>query len=292
MIDCSIIIISYNTNELLHKCLGSLYAHITSSPYSYEVLVVDNASSDGSPEMVKNNFPHVQVIINKQNVGFGRANNQAAGKAHGKLLFFLNSDTEVLDDAVNALCTFALKSSQNAIYGSKLLNPDNTDQASAGKFYTLPIVILSLFFKGDYLHLTRSSPSTATYTDWVSGACFLVPKDVFVQLGGFDEKIFMYMDEVDFCFRAKEKNIKTLFYPDARFIHIGSASSDDKRKPYVHVFEGLLYFYRKHWPKQIFLLKFILYAKSFLGITLGHLLFNNSLKKNYSIAWKIVATYE
>ena len=281
--DLSIIILSYNTKQLLKKCLDSIFAQ-TNNNLSFEVIVVDNNSTDGSIECVQKDFPQVKLIQNKENVGFGRANNQAMKEAKGEWVLFFNSDCEVLDNATYKLLTFAKDKGENSIYGGKLYNVDKTPQASAGKFYTLPVVVSSLFLKGDQLQITRSSPDTSTESDWVSGACLLMHKRVYEKVQGFDETIFMYMDEVDLCYRAKKLGIKTLFYPEAHFIHVGSASSGDKREPYINMFSGLLYFYKKHWPDKLPYLKVLLKIKGQTAMFVGKLLNNQSLIENYKKA--------
>lgn len=288
MKDLSIIIISYNTKYLLRRCLTSIESSLgSSSSLSWEAIVVDNNSHDGTVQMIKREFPFVGMIVNKENVGYGRANNQAAEVAKGKYVLFLNSDTRVLNSGIEKLLDFA-KEGGDSIFGGKLFNPDGSSQPSCGYFYSLPIVFLSLFLKGDQLHITRFSPKNFTKTDWVSGACLLIKKDVFRRLGGFDEQIFMYMDEVDLCYRAKKISLGVFFYPHAHFIHVGSASSADRRIPYVNLFSGLLYFYQKHWPDKLTRLKILLKNKAIAGLCLGKILGNKSLAGNYSKALELL----
>lgn len=253
--------------------------------------MVDNHSSDGSREMIKKEFLQVKLMENLENVGFGKANNQAAKEAAGKMLLFLNSDTQVFDQAIDRLYHFAFQK-KNVICGGRLINPDGSFQASCGPFYTLPYVFLWLFLQGDRLHLTRSSPGKVTETDWVSGACLLLRNDDFKSLSGFDESIFMYMDEVDLCYRARSRGLRVIFYPEACFLHVGSASSADKRTPYINVFKGLAFFYKKHWPSHLKLLLTLLKIKANLGIGFGVISGKTSFVTNYRKALEVIRPYE
>lgn len=167
-----------------------------------------------------------------------------------------------------------------------------TPQPSAAPFYTLPVVFLALFMRGDYWGATRNSPSKTTETGWVSGACILVRKDYYEALKGFDERIFMYMEEVDLLYRAKKHGYRTWFYPDARFIHLGSASSASSVKrtsPILQIYKGLMYFYDKHYgPGAVFLLKLMLKLKAVIGIVIGRIFKNNYLTTTYEEAYKLV----
>lgn len=290
MIDLSIIVISFNTKDLVDRCLSSVIKSLKTAPFGYEIIVIDNNSLDGTNDMVREKYNQVLLVENSENKGFGKANNQGAALSKGKYLLFLNSDTEVLGNSIESLFKRGIQ--QNALYGGKLLNVDKTAQSSTGYFYTLPIVLLSLFLKGDQLQLTRFSPNREIKTDWVSGACLFLSKNIFNQLGGFDENIFMYMDEVDLCYRAKQRGIDTYFVPEARFIHIGFASSVNKREPYINMYQGLLYFYKKHWPNMLPVLKIILKIKAWMAILLGYLVHSDSLKTSYHRALHVVNTYE
>ncbi|MBI3620338.1 glycosyltransferase family 2 protein [Candidatus Roizmanbacteria bacterium] len=290
----SIVVVSYNTAETTRTCLVSIQKSLAATTIAYEIIVVDNNSQDETKAGLKKisaSFPQLQIIVNTENVGFGKANNQGASRAKGEYLLFLNSDTEVLNDAITKIFTY-YRQHQTAIHflGGRLLNPDRTPQPSCGPFYTLPVVFGALFLKGDYWGLTRSSPSRARTVDWVSGACLLTKKEYFETLSGFDEGIFMYMEEIDLLYRAKKINLKTAFYPDARFIHIGFASSGQKTYPVIQVYRGFLYFYHKHYGRfSLFVLKSMLQLKAVLAIIVGKIRRNAYLTKTYEQSYEIVA---
>ncbi len=288
--ELTIIIISFNTKKITSDCLESILKSKISC--SYELILIDNDSKDGSIEMLRSykaKHPNIVLIENKNNTGFSRANNQGAKEARGKYLLFLNSDTVVLDNAIDTLYKkFINEKSKVGFAGGKLLNPDNTPQSSTGPFYTLPYMFAWQFLRGDHWGITRSSPDRETYSDWVSGACFITKKDLYDSLGGFDEKIFMYMEEVDLMYRGKNKGYLTKFYPDAKFIHLGSASSAGKTYPVLQVFRGSFYFYNKHFPYwQVLMLKYMLQAKAILAIIIGYLTNNKYLIKTYEEAYRI-----
>lgn len=293
-IELSIILISYNTAQITADCIRSIYESKDIEKVSLEVVVLDNASSDESVQTIQSlqkQYPSLKLIESKENTGFSKGNNLAAKQAKGNYLFFLNSDTVVLDNAIYELLEF-YKKHQNTVHfvGAKLLNADMTPQPSCGPFYSLPVVFGALFLKGDYWGLTRSSPDKTREVDWVSGACILTKKQYFERVGSFDEGIFMYMEEIDLLYRARKKGLHTYFYPKARFIHLGSASSGGKTYPILQVYNGFLYFYNKHHKGfAVTLLKGMLQLKALISLTIGKLTGKEYLIQTYEKAYKIAS---
>ena len=323
--DLSIIIVNFNTKDLLKNCLCSLIDsngfRINSNADSkkienYEIIIVDNNSTDKSVEFINqltnkkvngltskrvnefnnslinnsliNNKLTIKLIENKKNLGFAKANNQALRRARGEYILLLNSDTEVIDDGIDKLLNFLKENKEVDIAGGKLFNKDNTLQPSCGPFYSLPVCFFMLFLKGDKLKLTRWSPKKTSEVDWVSGACLMVKRRVFEKLS-FDENIFMYMDEIEFLYRAKKTGFKVFFYPKAKFLHLGAASSEGRKTPVLNIFRGLLYFYKKHhFGWQLFFLKLMLKIKAAGAYLFGVLSNNNYLKKTYAEAFNLV----
>lgn len=286
--DLSIIIPSYNTKALLERCLTSTFMSLQGSDISYEVIVVDNASGDGSPDLVRKKFPQVQLVRNKKNIGYGKANNQAIKMTKGEYILLLNSDIVVQNDAIGALYRF-IKDKKKAFAGGKLFNEDGPAQPSCGPFYSLPVVALMLFVKGDYWGATRVSPNEERRVDWVSGACLIGQKSAFVQVGLFDEGIFMYMEEIELLYRAREQGYATFFVPEARFIHTGAASSADRRTPVVNIYRGLLYFYQKHRGKlALAALRAMLGAKALAAILVGRMIGRPAVVQTYEEALSIL----
>ncbi len=287
--DISFIIVSYNTEKILDECIASIYGTLNAKKISYEIIVIDNVSTDGTRSMLKKKYPEVVTILNEENVGFGRANNQGIRKAKGKFVVLINSDTISLPGALLKLYEFA-KDHPNDFVGPKLLNIDKTPQTSCGYFFTIPVVFASLFLKGDVNGLIRWSPDETKRVDWVSGACFIGARDVFMDNLLFDEKIFMYMEEVDLLMRGKAAGHRTYFYHESEIIHIGGGSSKNKRTgPVLNIYKGLLYVYKKHYSSiSLHILKFFLRLKAIISVCIGYAVGSEYLKKTYVEAYKLV----
>ena len=282
--DLSIIILSFNTKNLLDDCLDSVFQQ--TKGIKFEVLVVDNHSTDGSAEMVKKKFPQVKLINNKKNLGFAQANNQGMKKAQGKYLLLLNSDTKIKNKSLKNLLSLAQKKQDLGIAGPKLLNPDGTPQPSTGPFYTLPVTFFSLFRGDRYL---RHAYSQEKAVDWLSGACFLIKRELIYKVGLLDEKFFMYVEEMEYCYRAKKAGYLTYFFPQAEVYHLERGSSPEgKQKAIWGIYQGLIYFYQKHFaPWQLTVLKLLLRVKSILVWLIGWLTNNQGLKETYAKAFKL-----
>ncbi|OGK27644.1 hypothetical protein A3C28_04855 [Candidatus Roizmanbacteria bacterium RIFCSPHIGHO2_02_FULL_39_9] len=297
--DLSIVLVSYNTKNITRHCLESISTSLKNSKLTVEVIVIDNGSKDGSIEMLKkvqssefivhSENIKLKIISSNKNLGFGKANNQGVKEALSDYILLLNSDTVVLDDAIEKLYDFFKKNEKKVNFvGGKLLNKDLSPQPSCGPSYSLKMVFAHLFLRGDYWGLTRYSPDVEKEVDWISGACILTKKQYFESLEGFDDKIFMYMEEIDLFYRAKKRGLTVFFYPEARFIHLGSASSGARIYPILQVFRGLLFFYQKHRSRQaLLLLRIMLQLKALVGLILGYVSGNTYLKETYAKALEI-----
>lgn len=287
--DLSIIIVSFNTKKLTSDCLSSIKKSLRNSPFTTEVIVVDNASTDGSVEMIEHDFPWVVLVQSKENLGFGRANNVGIRQARGTYVFLLNSDTVIVGNAIEKLYECATHHPKSFI-GPKLLNMDRSDQTSCGPFFTLPVTFAVLFLKGDRLKMTRWSPSKMTKVDWVSGAAMIAPRQVFLDDLLFDEKIFMYMEEIDLLMRARKKGYTTYFYPGSTIVHLGSGSSTNRRKgPVLNIYKGFVYLYSKHYgPAKRVLLRGMLKLKALFAILTASITGNKELKDIYAEAYRLV----
>ncbi len=288
----SIIILSYNTKELLQECLESLYKNL--KKIEFEVIVVDNASTDGSASEIsrfrqglrsRGSDPrgfggqaNLKLIENKKNVGFSKGNNIGAKIAKGEYLVFLNSDTEVRDDGLKGMINFLKSHTDVGILGGRLKNKDGSLQKSAGVFYTLSNVFLMLFGGEQFV---RFSPKEIQEVDWVSGACFMIKKDLFSNLGGFDEHFFMYIEDMELCYRVKKMGYKVYFYPQANILHVGEGSSQ-RSFAIIHIYKGLLYFYAKHKSYiQYIMVKTLLIFKAIVAMIIGVVTFNKKLAITY-----------
>lgn len=239
MPDVSIIYVSYNTKELTINSLRSLYQFTKN--ISLEIILVDNDSKDDTVPKIRELFPEVIVLENKRNVGFGQANNQAMEIAKGKYLFLLNTDTYLINNAIEILFDF-MEEKRNrlvGVVGAKLFKEDLSYCVAAGPFPDFRSFVKGsfwkLFFSKEYFSQEANKQEVnknAPYeVDYVSGADFFVRKNIIKQIGGFDKRFFMYSEETELTFRMK-KNIpgsKTMIVPDARIVHIGQGS-DTKGK--------------------------------------------------------------
>lgn len=279
--DLSIVIVNYNSLNFLLNCLDSIKRSLRDSRLKYEIIVIDNTSIDNSQKIIKE-LPGVKMISNKKNVGFGNACNQGIKYALGKFILLLNPDIVVLDRAIEKLIN--LLKGRRGFIGGKLLNQDSTVQPSCGLFFSLPVVATMLFLQGERLRVTKFSPEKTGKVDWVSGACLAGRKSDFLKTGGFDKNIFLYMEEVDLLFRARSKHLPCFFYKDAEFIHYGAAISG-RTQAIKNIFKGLIYFYKKHYSaRAVLILKFLLYIKAIIGISIGVITFNKKLENQYRLA--------
>lgn len=228
----SVVVVSWNTRDLLRRCLSSVAQHLASR--DHEVLVVDNASTDGSPEMVAAEFPHVRLLRNRQNEGFGRANNQAMCLATGDLFLLLNSDAHLVDGSIAWLAGELDVRPDVGVFGPRLVRPDGSLQPSAYRFGRLSLIALeelglykmlspdkraNLLLGGYWDH------SSEREADWLVGACLLVKREVFERTRGFDPTIFLYGEDEEWCERIRSGGWRVVFQPSARVVHVGHASA-------------------------------------------------------------------
>lgn len=253
-IDVSIIIVNWNTCDILQDCLKSVYEQ--TKDLSFEVIVVDNASSDDSVEVIKRDFPQVVLIENPENRGFATANNQGVAISKGRYILLLNSDTVVLDGAIQKTIAFADRHPEAAVVGCKVLNPDRTIQPTCFVFPSL----LNLFLSATYLYkvfhrsrffgqerMTWWDRSDVRGVDVVTGCFMLVRREAIDQLGMMDEEYFMYAEETDWCYRFKKAGWKILFTPDPQIIHLGGQSSQKvKSEMVLQLRASRLLFLKKH----------------------------------------------
>ncbi len=232
-ITLSILIVSWNVRELLHRALDSIYASWGDQP-GLEVIVVDNASSDGSPELVRALFPQVQCIVNTQNRGYTGGNNQGLAAASGELLLVLNPDIEIVGDALHTLVAYMQAHPEVGMLGPQLLNPDGSVQSSRRRLPTLPVLFLESTWLQDVAprgwlrrYYVADQPDTIEQAvDWITGAAMLTRRAVWEQVGGFDEGFFMYSEELDWCRRVGAAGWRVVYLPAARIIHHEGKSSE------------------------------------------------------------------
>ena len=273
----SFLIVSWNVRELLQRAVQAILDD--TRDLEIEIVVVDNASRDGTVEMLRADFsatalgtsPNVRVIANEENVGFTRGNNQGIEIAQGRYLFLINPDTEIQRGATRALLEF-MDASENArvgIIAPRLYYADGSLQSSRRRFPKFSTALfestkLEQWFPHNSLitdyRLLNTDDSQTQDVDWVVGAAMFVRRAVIEQIGGLDERFFMYSEELDFCKRAKQAGWRVVYFPDARVLHHEAKSSEQvlaRRDIYFHS-SKVRYFKKHHGVLQGELLRYFL----------------------------------
>lgn len=257
MRDIAVIVVNWNAREDLRACLHSLSVDAY-SPVSHSVWVVDNASTDGSAAIVQSEFPNVHLIVNDENLGFSKANNQAIARSENRYVFLLNSDAAIHPGALEALAAYADDNPKVGIVGPKVLNPDGSLQLSCRRFPSLGAGIFRNTYLGrlfpnnkpaqDYLMADFDHAHTRA-VDWVSGCAMLIRRDMIAQVGILDERFYMYCEDVDLCERAWQFDWEVVYLPDAVVTHTIGRSSDKDAENMIWEFHRSWYeFDKKRHP--------------------------------------------
>lgn len=231
MADLSVIIVSYNTRDVLSRCLSALSSSIAAA--DVEVIVVDNGSTDGTLDLLSNSHPAVRVVANGTNVGFAAANNQGIALSTGDVVLLLNSDAFMNSRALNRCLDVLRRNPAVGLVGLDLLNEDGTFQAGHGAFPTLWDDVSRSIGLDQLAKPSRSSKSDPGPVDWVQGACMFVRRVAIQDTGGLDSRFFMYSEEVDWCWRFWQHGWHVWHAPDVSIVHLGGGSSlgnDDGRR--------------------------------------------------------------
>ena len=257
MIDLSIVIVNWNVRDLLRRCLATVFA---ATPYALEVIVVDNASSDGSLDMLRAEFPQVHLIANADNRGFPAANNQGLSAARGRYAMALNPDTEIAGDALIRIIAYLDRHPDVGALGPQLLNSDGSIQSSRRRFPTFVTALFeSTWLQGIAPHgvLRRfyvdDVPASVTQeVDWVTGACIAVRREVLEGVGGFDESFFMYSEELDWCKRVRSAGWKIVYLPEAKIVHhVGKSSEQAVAARHIHFQTSKVRYFRKYHGRVV-----------------------------------------
>jgi len=259
--DLSICIVNWNRSDLLTECLNSIYDK--EHRISFEVIVVDNASSDGSAAIVERDYPQVTLIKNTENLGFAKANNQALRISKGKYCLLLNSDTVVLDYALDRMVEFMKAKPSVGVLTCIMYDTMDLDKSSISFSYTFPTP--KILFLNDIVGLTglrKLFPNNQTIQNcvWtgrhpevvqevshVSGACMMVKREAIEDAGLLDEDFFMYMEETDWCYRIKQHGWQIYYTPEARIVHFGQGSSSLRTDRDALYYRSICTFFRKHY---------------------------------------------
>lgn len=273
----SVIVVAWNTRELLRMCLRTVYAQgLPPGCAPLEVIVVDNASSDGSRDMVRGEFAAVRLVENPANLGFAAANNQGLRLASGRYQVLLNPDTELHPGALGALAEFLDGYPEAGAAGALLLNPDGSLQTSAYPMLGLGKELWRMFHLDRALRLA-SYPLEAWSEDGprrvgvAQGACLALRREALDGVGLLDERYFMYTEEVDLCYRLAQAGWGVYWVPQARVLHFGGQSTRQvEAQMFLQLYESKVRFFRKHrgpWAARFY--KLILAAASLPRVAFG-----------------------
>ncbi|MEN6373602.1 MAG: glycosyltransferase family 2 protein [Smithella sp.] len=253
-VDLSVIIVNWNTKNLLVACLDSLSDQ--QSTYKIEIIVVDNASHDGSIEIVKEKYSHVILIRNARNLGFGKANNIGIKQSRGRYICLLNSDVRVLPDVLQSLINFMDQNKSIGISGPKTLSPDLSIQSTCRKLPNLWTIFCEscclnkLFPKSDIFsddQMKFFNHNTVRKVEGLAGCCLMIRKTALDRVGLFDEQFFIYFEETDLCKRFGQAGWDIVFFPDVSLVHHhGGSSSKDPIRFNIEYMKSQIKYWKKH----------------------------------------------
>lgn len=260
--DVSIIIVSWNTSDYLERCLAAIPR--AAAGLTIEVIVVDNGSTDGTQAMLAEKFPRVRVIQNPENLGFGRANNIGARASQGRTILFLNSDCELQASALKAMVSALDRDPSLGAVFCRLLNPDGTLQPSVHSSFLSPwSTIGDLFFLSSLRYAVYRTPvlhrwllwrtvrahGEAHDVAWGGGACLLISRAALEATGGFDERFFMYCEDMDLCKRIREAGYRLRYLPEPSAIHHwGKSTAQLPAAMLREAYKSRVYYFQKHFP--------------------------------------------
>ncbi len=277
VIDISIIVINFNSYKLTSQTLKTLAEFSTG--FNYEVIIVDNFSEDGSGIKLKNDFPGYQHILNQENLGFAKANNQALKIAKGNYILFLNNDVIFEENTIKSLLHYLDKKNEKILIAPKLLNADGTIQHSIYSFQNLWLSFTTYFFlyklfpKSKYFnryYLMNKGVEEIIEVEGITGAFMLFNKEDILELNGFDEDFFFYGEDNDLCKRFSDMGGKIIYYPKVKITHLKGGT---KKTNWFHEKNhtlSVLFLFKKHFP---FYKRIIVYIFFYLGTILRSVLF-------------------
>jgi len=283
----SVIIVTYNSADVIGECLRSVYS---AGPYSnVEVIVVDNASTDGTVENIAKSFPEIQVIANRENIGFARAVNQGVSMAAGDCVFLLNPDTQVGERCLSILREVMDRYPATAIAAPRIQNVNGSGQPSVWNFPSVGSLLIEMIVPhvvaSSMLDRTPKGTDRRVDVESASGAALMIRKSVFDQLGGFDERFFMYYEDIDFCLRCKQAGFTISFVPGALVRHYqGKSSWRDPISFFQRFYSSKIMYARKHFTpgeagRAVSLIIAGLWWKNLFYSTFGALFFRPHLRK-------------
>jgi len=267
VVDMSIVLVCWNNKDYLDPCLKSLYEGGLKS--SFDVVVVDNGSTDGSQQMLAEKYPDVKIIQNEGNVGLGKASNQGIEATNGRHVLLFNNDTLVDGPSLDVLVEYLDAHPEAGATAGRLLNPDGSFQSGFAPFSTLLEEFLIVTHIGELLWPGYPSHGDSTEiktTGWMSSACLLVRRAALDQVGLLDESYFIYGDEADLQYRLNKAGWKVVFLPNSSTIHFGGRSMDRWKRRKM-VYRGKMMFYKKNYGfVSTLLLRLLFFVMSLLKL--------------------------
>ena len=267
VVDMSIVLVCWNNKAYLDPCLKSLYEGGLKS--SFDVIVVDNGSTDGSQQMLAEKYPDVKLIQNEGNVGLGKASNQGIEATKGRFVLLLNNDTLVNGSALDVLVEYLDANPEAGATAGKLLNPDGSFQSGFAPFSTLLEEFLIVTHIGEILwpgYPSHGDSNEIKETGWMSSACLLVRRAALDQIGLLNEGYFIYGDEADLQYRLNKAGWKVVFLPSSTIIHFGGRSMDRWKRRKM-VYRGKMLFYKKNYGfLSTLFLRMMFFVMSFLKL--------------------------
>ncbi len=253
--ELSIIIVNFNGKTYLQPCLLSLEKNI--QKIDFEVIVIDNNSTDGSPEFIRESFPWVRLIRNKENLGYSKANNQGIAVAKGKFILFLNPDTQIFPGAIGLILEELKTSPLVGAVGPALVSEKNRYQVSFGKKVNFAYEFFQKCMFNLYFRHRLKRMQHKLEVGWLSGACILTRRSLLEDTGFFDENFFLYFEDIDLCLRIKKAGKRLIYFPQAKILHVlGATTSQQSLSSRFYYRQSQLYFYRKHTSDvSVFLLR-------------------------------------
>jgi hypothetical protein len=261
-VELSIVVVSYNGREYLRRCLRSLLEHTRG--LEYEVVVVDNASQDGSADMVAAEFPSVRLLRRPSNAGLSTALNQGIRLSGGEMVVLMNPDVELRDNPFPAMARYLRDHPEVGIVGPRILDDDGSLQLSCRRFPTFSVVFFNRYslltrlfprnpFSTRYL-MTDFDHSGAAEVDWLSLACWMAPRRLFDEVGFLDESYFLYNEDVDFCQRLHRAGRKVVYFPEVSVVHrIGASTSTLPSRSVIERHRSMWRYYRKYMRRGFLL---------------------------------------
>ena len=266
LMDLSIIIVNYNVKEFLQNLIHSIYK--AARNIKYEIIIVDNASDDGSVEFLREKFPDVKLIVNEENLGFSKANNIGLKCAAGKYLLLLNPDTLVGEDTFDKMIEFFESTPEAGLAGCKILNPDGTLQLACRRSFPGPwtsfckVTGLSSLFPGSKIfaryNLTYLDENQTYEVDAISGSFMMLTREVYEKVGGLDEEFFMYGEDLDLCYRIQKAGYKVYYVHTTQIIHYKGESTKRSTLDETKIFYNAMHLFVKKHLSSSFLVEIIL----------------------------------